>query len=158
GVDSTDAVEDIANSVDAASDFDASDIEIDLEAQRVGTVGPVKRGSARDPNRRASNLLNAQASDVRAAGARALGNLKDYTSISPLMVALGDRTASVRRAAADSLGKIGGFESLGNLRRAMAREHDAKTQRAMDKAIGAIEDRVFAGAGAGEPVTLICHS
>jgi hypothetical protein len=72
------------------------------------------------------------------------------------MAALEDRAPVVRRAASDSLAKIGGFEALGALRKALRKERVPANQRAFDKAIGTIEDRLFSAPGTGEPVMLSC--
>lgn len=146
---------DLSSEVDVTNDFDPADAAVNLELQS-DTGRAVRRGSARDPNRRAMELLFSQSSKKRAAGARALGNLNATGSVSPLVIALGDKEPAVRKAATDALAKVGDLDALGSLKRAMAREKDPKLARAMDKAIGAIENRVFTGPGAGEPVTLAC--
>ena len=138
------------SNLDVSDLIDPADVAANVESSSRAGSSPARRA------RSATQLLYERTSKRRAAAARAIGNADNALEIPALSMALRDRAPEVRRAASQSLAKIGGFDALGALRKAMTREPDPPTLRAMDKAIGAIEDRLFTGPGAGEPVTLTC--
>jgi HEAT repeat protein len=147
-VDSLDLQNAISN-IDVSGLVDPADVAANLE----GLEPPRER---RRNLQDATQLLYSPAARRRAAAARSIGNRKNVLEVSALVGALSDRSAQVRRAAAQSLAKVGDFESLGAMKRALGRERDPQAQRAIDKAIGAIEDRLFSAPGSGTPVTLTC--
>jgi hypothetical protein len=148
-VDDVDVEGDFPEVADAADLVDADDVAMQLELDR-----PASR--PRHPARDVERLLYDRASRRRASAARAIGNQANPLGAGILTTALRDRTATVRRAAAEALAKVGDFAALGALRRALAREPDTRTQRSMDRAIGTLQGRLYADAG--EPITLVCHS
>lgn len=144
GVDAVEAIVDdetLGPSGEPNDDIDPGDVEATLFVDN-----RLRSAAARQP-RRVMELMTSLSPKQRASAARSIGTERNLLGIGPLVTALADRDATVRKAAADSLAKIGSFEALGALHVALPREQTPATSRAMDKAIGAIEDRVFAGPG-----------
>ncbi len=121
-------------------------------------VAGMSQKAAAQHHKLVNQALYALDARKRASAARALGRNNDVVAGPVLLVALLDRNAGVREAAAEALRNVGNAEAMGALRSALSREVDSKAAKDMSKAMSAILERTAPGKPLPQPLVIVCHS
>jgi len=133
--------------------FDALDREIETVLRR-GWESPFN-GAATERligmivRRTGGGWHSGRAVRTRVAAARALGAIRDPRAVAPLMEALRDRDATLRRAAAEALGAIDDSRAIAELREALG-DSDADVRSAAAEALGKMKGLRTVGPALGQ--------